>query len=53
MCKECKLYDPFEYYHSDKSNAKSYINRKDKIDVFFYTFNLLSAITQCGMTAFN
>ena len=50
LCKECKVYDPFEHHDSNQSNAKSFINGQNKIYFLFCTFNLLPAIAQCGMT---
>ena len=53
MCKECKLYDPFAHRHNDQQKSKSYIRGSDKIDFLFCTYNIIKAVTRCGMTTFN
>ena len=52
MCKEYKLYDPFSHRHNDQQNSKSYIRGSDKIEFMFCSYNILIAVTSCGMTAF-
>ena len=53
LCKECKLYDPFSHRHNEQQNSKSYIRGSDKIDFIFCSYNILKAVTSCGMNAFN
>ena len=42
ICKEYKLYYPFEHHHSDQRNAKSYINGKHKY-IFFLQIQLTTS----------
>ena len=47
------MYDPFAQRNNDEQNSKSYIRGSNKIDFIFCTYNILKAVTQCGMSTFN
>ena len=52
LCRECKLYDIYIHYFKNKEIPRTYSKRSNMIDYILYSFNILTSLTQCGMTTF-
>ena len=53
LCKTCQLYDPLTYRHDLPNSISTYIRGTKQIDYILVSVNILKALIQCGMTAFN
>ena len=53
LCKACQLYDPLTYRHDLPNNISTYIRGTKQIYYISVSVNILKALIQCGMTAFN
>ena len=52
LCRECKLYDVFSQRFKNTKLPNTHIKGSKRIDYILYSFNILKAIHQSGMTAF-
>ena len=53
LCKACQLYDPLTYRHDLPTNISTYTRGTKQIDYILVSLNILKALIQYGMTAFN
>ena len=53
VCKACQLYDPLTNRHDLPNNISTYTRGTKQIDYTLVSVNILKALIQCGMTAFN
>ena len=53
LCKVCQLYDLLTYRYDLPTNISTYIRGTKEMDYILVSLNILKALIQCGMTAFN